>query len=65
MRLEGWEVCTAPDGVTAVRVAREFRPDVVVLVDPLPGIDGLQVLARLRADTPGLPEGLVEDHHTH
>jgi two-component system OmpR family response regulator len=31
LRYEGWEIQTAGDGAGAVRVAREFRPDAVVL----------------------------------
>ena len=50
LRYEGWEVKTAGDGQTALRIAREFKPDVVVLDIMLPDIDGLAVLQRLRAD---------------
>jgi two-component system OmpR family response regulator len=52
---EGWEVYTAGDGRSGVRLAREHRPDLVVLDVMLPDLDGLEVLRRLRADTPGLP----------
>jgi two-component system, OmpR family, response regulator len=55
LRLEGWEVRSAPDGQTAVRVAREFSPDVVVLDVMLPDLDGLEVLRRMRAANPTLP----------
>ncbi len=55
LRLEGWEIRSAPDGTAAVRVAREFRPDAVVLDVMLPDIDGLEVLRRMRADLPTLP----------
>jgi two-component system, OmpR family, response regulator len=55
LRLEGWEVRSAPDGLTAVRTAREFRPDAVVLDVMLPDVDGLEVLRRMRADAPALP----------
>ncbi len=48
LRYEGWEVRTAPNGITAVRLAREFRPDAVVLDMMLPDIDGLEVLRRMR-----------------
>jgi two-component system OmpR family response regulator len=55
LRLEGWDVRSAADGLAAVRTAREFRPDAVVLDVMLPDIDGLEVLRRMRADTPALP----------
>ncbi|MFC5059337.1 response regulator transcription factor [Saccharothrix xinjiangensis] len=55
LRMERWEVRTALDGTSAVREARGFRPDVVVLDVMLPDFDGLEVLRRLRADAPGLP----------
>ena len=50
LRYEGWEVKTAGEGKAIVAMAREFRPDVIVLDIMLPDIDGLQVLSRLRAD---------------
>ena len=37
----------AADGLEAVAVARELRPDVVLLDIQLPGIDGFEVTARL------------------
>jgi two-component system OmpR family response regulator len=55
LRYEGWEVRSAGDGLGAVRTAREFRPDVVVLDMMLPDIDGLEVLRRLRGETPDVP----------
>ena len=55
LRYEGWEVRTAGDGRAAVRAAREFRPDAVVLDVMLPDIDGLEVLRRLRAAAADVP----------
>ncbi|ANW18155.1 response regulator transcription factor [Streptomyces clavuligerus] len=55
LRYEGWEVRSAGDGSTAVRTAREFRPDAVVLDVMLPDMDGLTVLARLRRERPEVP----------
>lgn len=55
LRYEGWEVRSAGDGMSAVRTAREFRPDVVVLDIMLPDIDGLEVLRRMRGDAPDVP----------
>ncbi len=45
---EGYTVHTAPDGPTALKAARSFRPHLIVLDIMLPGIDGLEVLQRLR-----------------
>ncbi|MEV7682590.1 response regulator transcription factor [Streptomyces sp. NPDC088341] len=52
LRYERWEVRSAGDGHSAVRVARTFRPDAVVLDWMLPDMDGLQVLRELRAALP-------------
>jgi two-component system, OmpR family, response regulator len=52
LRYEGWEIRTAPDGTAAVRTAREFQPDAVVLDVMLPDFSGLEVLRRLRAELP-------------
>ena len=54
-KLEGWEVRTAPDGLTALKVAREFRPDAAVLDIMLPDFDGLQLMQRIRADGNSTP----------
>jgi CheY-like chemotaxis protein len=40
----------ASDGVTALELAREVEPDLVVLDLMLPRLGGLEVLARFRAD---------------
>ncbi|HEY1574793.1 MAG TPA: response regulator transcription factor [Pseudonocardiaceae bacterium] len=55
LRYEGWDVRSAGTGVAAVRTARQFRPDVVVLDVMLPDLSGLDVLRRMRAHTPSLP----------
>ncbi len=55
LRYEGWEVRTAADGQYALRTAREFDPDVVVLDVMMPDLDGLEVIRRLRADGRDMP----------
>jgi len=50
LQREGFRVEVAAEGEAAVRVARAFRPEVVVLDVLLPGLDGLEVLRRLRAE---------------
>ena len=53
LRLSGYRAVTAYDGESAMRAARQDRPDVVVLDLRLPGLDGWQVLAALQRE-PGL-----------
>ena len=55
LRYEGWDVRTAASGMEAVRAAREFGPDAVVLDMMLPDFDGMEVLRRMRGDTPNVP----------
>ena len=45
---EGWDVLAASDGPTAVEMARERAPDVIVLDVMLPGLDGFEVLRQIR-----------------
>jgi len=51
LRREGYEVFTATDGRQALQVARQKRPDLVVLDLMLPGIDGLEVCRILRRES--------------
>ncbi|MFD9703569.1 response regulator [Lentzea sp. NPDC059081] len=47
----GYEVLTAHDGVTALKLAADGKPDVVVLDLGLPDMDGTDVIAGLRGWT--------------
>ena len=55
LRYEGWDIRAAATGSTAVREAKDFKPDAVVLDMMLPDFDGLEVLRRLRDDNPHVP----------
>lgn len=46
---EGFQVEMAPDGERGLVAARDRPPDLVILDWMLPGLDGLEVLRRLRA----------------
>jgi DNA-binding response OmpR family regulator len=48
---EGYEVITAADGLTALEVAREDQPDLIVLDLMLPHLDGFEVCRILRRET--------------
>jgi two-component system, OmpR family, response regulator len=52
LRYEGWEIRTAADGGSAVRTARDFKPDAVVLDIMLPDFNGLEVMRKVRAELP-------------
>ncbi len=52
---EGFQVYAAASGEEGLRLARENPPDLVVLDLMLPGLDGLEVLRRLRSADPQLP----------
>ena len=52
LRYEGWEIRTAADGSSAVRTAREFQPDAILLDIMLPDFDGIEVLRRVRSILP-------------
>jgi len=51
----GWRPYPAPDGHSALRIARGCAPHAVVLDGMLPDLDGVQVLRRLRYENPRLP----------
>ncbi|MCG8656498.1 response regulator transcription factor [Yimella sp. NH-Cas1] len=55
LRYEGWQIRTAATGTSAVKTAKEFEPDAVVLDMMLPDFDGLEVLRRMRDSDPSLP----------
>lgn len=53
--IEGHEVSSATDGETGAEMAREQTVELLILDIMLPGIDGHEVLRRVRAERPELP----------
>jgi len=51
LKPEGFEVFTATDGSSALQAARAYQPDIIVLDVMLPGMDGVEVLTRLRRES--------------
>jgi two-component system, OmpR family, alkaline phosphatase synthesis response regulator PhoP len=51
LKAEGYETYTASDGIAALKAAKAFSPDVIILDLMLPGLDGLEVLSRLRRES--------------
>jgi DNA-binding response OmpR family regulator len=52
---DGYRVVVARDGSEALRLTSRHRPDLVILDICMPGIDGLEVVTRIRATQPDLP----------
>lgn len=50
LQVNGFEVAVAADGTTAVTMAQELRPDVVLVDLKLPDISGQEVIRRIRTD---------------
>lgn len=50
LELDGYDVRTAENGERAVEEANAIRPDLIILDIMLPGLNGFQVLERLRND---------------
>jgi len=51
LKPEGYEVLTAMDGPSGLKSARAFKPDLIILDIMLPGIDGIELLSRLRRES--------------
>jgi len=51
LKPEGYEVYTAADGDAGLKAARAFKPDLIILDIMLPGMDGIELLSRLRRES--------------
>ncbi len=52
INLSGHKAVASEDGPSALKIARGFRPEVVILDIALPGMNGYDVAKSIRADVP-------------
>ncbi|MEW5899984.1 MAG: response regulator, partial [Acidobacteriota bacterium] len=51
LRIEGYEVITAEDGIKGIQIARKEKPDLIILDIMMPGLDGHTVCDMLKKST--------------
>jgi two-component system, OmpR family, alkaline phosphatase synthesis response regulator PhoP len=51
LRADGYEVLSATNGPSGLKIALENRPDLIVLDVMLPGMDGIELLTQLRRES--------------
>lgn len=51
LSLNGFEVCQASEGLTALKLIHEVHPDLVLLDVMMPGLSGFEVAQRIRENS--------------
>jgi two-component system nitrogen regulation response regulator NtrX len=64
LEYDGHEVLLAASGAEGLAIAERDAPDLVFVDIKMPGLDGLEVLGRLRAQNDALPVVVVSAHGT-
>jgi CheY-like chemotaxis protein len=66
LKVHGFKVIEAPDGLTGVQLAQQFVPDLIVCNVALPKLNGYEVLKQLRnkAITANIPFIFLSAHFT-
>ncbi len=61
---EGYKVLTAGSGEDAVKIIEDELPDLVLLDIWLPGMDGIETLKAIKAESPQIPVVMMSGHGT-
>jgi len=64
LQYEGYEVVAAPSGEEGIALLEREAPDLVFLDVKMPGMDGLDVLARIKATSDSTPVVIISGHGT-
>ncbi|MFH1059147.1 MAG: hybrid sensor histidine kinase/response regulator [Pseudomonadota bacterium] len=59
---EGYAVATAEDGAQGLKLFAQDRPDIVITDLKMPGMDGIEVLRRVKAQSPGTEVIVITGH---
>jgi len=62
LEYEDYQFVGAASGNEALEIVRRERPDIVLLDIKMPGMDGMEVLRKLRAIDEGLPVVMISGH---
>ncbi|WP_050616618.1 response regulator [Bacillus testis] len=54
LQKEGYETFQAANGVQALDIAEKYSPDLVLLDMKIPGMDGIEILKRMKAKDQGI-----------
>lgn len=52
LQKDGYKMFDAANGVQALKIVDQEKPDLVLLDMKIPGMDGLEILKRIKADNP-------------
>ncbi|MBM9603148.1 response regulator [Desulfopila inferna] len=55
LKEEGYEIISAANGMEALELFKEEKPDLVVLDIQMPGLNGIEVLRRMKTLDPSVP----------
>ena len=64
LEYEGYDVLNAPGGAEGISLVEREAPEVILLDVKMPGMDGLEALARIKATTDATPVIIISGHGT-
>jgi len=59
---EGYETYLAKDGIEALQLVKEVQPDCILLDMEMPGLNGAEVLKKIKSEWPKIPVMMMTAH---